>query len=532
VFLIFHRAWVLIFESSLLAVDPKIIGLPYWDFSIDMRYDRGDTSVATVFSDKYFGSDGDPTAEYVVTDGPFAYWPICNDTSKFGLSFSSPYGLLRSPVSVNRAPFLTRRLGSLCGVHFQLGNPDAYTICQETISNPDMEAFRTCIDPTIHGPAHLYIGGSWKRDSQLGQPDSLNCAQWIGQIRPQYNNRTSEPVIPKSLGSFINAYSADCFECPDESNKCGLYENSDSCVCIRKDPRPRSCGPLWTNLDPSNPDSKTTLAPCNEQQIIGDFVDAACSPNEIAFALHHNNIDRVATNWMSTFEPEPLDVLEYFSYPEAGFSLGSNLDDELNPTWKMFSVIPGYFDEDPWNPRPWTVRDVIEATYPKAKLPYTYIQDQYPKISKKTVSPTRKPSKKTRPIKQGSNVELISSQELNAESLDSGATVETGAWKMKKHQADSGNADYDRNLRSAPVASSSSVQERTESELIATQMTKVLFPGLILYTILFGFLVGFAYLLQKNWLTPLSRPNTTITPTSKLPLVPSQLERTSSANRT
>lgn len=370
VFPIYHRAWTAMFENALLSVDPRIPGLPYWNFALDIPSMQGDNSnnKKTVFSDEYFGSTGTAENDYVVTDGRFAYWPISNDTAQFGLDWSSPFGLLRSPVSVNNAPFVTRRLGSLCGVRFDLGDPTAYSRCTN-LKNPDISAFRQCIDPTLHGPAHLFVGGSWKRDSQKGLPDSLNCAQWIGQIRPQLDNNTRLPKKPFVLGSFINAYTAGCLVCPQDGNKCDLEENPDSCVCVRKDPTPKACGPLWTGLADRKDDFGVTLAPCSEQQIIGDFVDATTSPNDVIFAFHHSNLDRVFTNWMAGFEPEDLATTEYFGYPEMGYGYGGNLDDTLSPEWPMVHIVVDP-SEDHSNPKKWTARNVFEATYPTSRAAY------------------------------------------------------------------------------------------------------------------------------------------------------------------
>ena len=71
IFPIFHRLWLLQFENALLSVDPEIQGLPYFDFK------REEGPYASAFSDQYLGDiSGDPNNFYIVTNGPFAYWPV------------------------------------------------------------------------------------------------------------------------------------------------------------------------------------------------------------------------------------------------------------------------------------------------------------------------------------------------------------------------------------------------------------------------------------------------------------------------
>ena len=125
VFPIFHRAWCLAMENSLLSINSNIQGLPYWDFSLDMD----DSGVhPSIFSETYLGGSGDPIEGYAVVDGPFSYWPIADISSGIYGSISSPYGQLRHPLSINPSPYMTRRLGSLCGIKFDLGDSRYYKV--------------------------------------------------------------------------------------------------------------------------------------------------------------------------------------------------------------------------------------------------------------------------------------------------------------------------------------------------------------------------------------------------------------------
>ncbi len=61
-----HSAYVLQFERALLAVEPTLSGVPYWDYS---RHD------IPVFSETYFGLDP-AQPPHIVATGRFSLWPI------------------------------------------------------------------------------------------------------------------------------------------------------------------------------------------------------------------------------------------------------------------------------------------------------------------------------------------------------------------------------------------------------------------------------------------------------------------------
>lgn len=82
VFLPWHREFVLLFEDALRDVSGKNITVPYWDWT-------DPESTEAVFQDDFMGGDGDPTAGYAVTTGPFrsGKWPI--HVSSIGLPFTA-----------------------------------------------------------------------------------------------------------------------------------------------------------------------------------------------------------------------------------------------------------------------------------------------------------------------------------------------------------------------------------------------------------------------------------------------------------
>ena len=111
-FFLFHRCWLMQIENSLLLIDNKIDGLPYWDYRIDMSEGFSQDSPQSAFSDAYLGKMAGKKPRFVVTNGRFRYWPITkvpggrvDGAAVFPLN---RYGYLRHPLSINNSPFLTR----------------------------------------------------------------------------------------------------------------------------------------------------------------------------------------------------------------------------------------------------------------------------------------------------------------------------------------------------------------------------------------------------------------------------------------
>jgi len=86
-FMTFHRAFLLKYELSLLAVDASIGALPYWNVANDAAHGayRNDPS-KYIYTDKYFGNyTGTSATNYSVLNGLFANWPIALYTeARFG----------------------------------------------------------------------------------------------------------------------------------------------------------------------------------------------------------------------------------------------------------------------------------------------------------------------------------------------------------------------------------------------------------------------------------------------------------------
>ena len=81
IFGLFHRAWLLEFENSLLSIDEGIESLPYWDFMKENLTLGEPPPSDSAFSVTYFGAYVGQLPDYVITDGSFAYWVETNKIS-------------------------------------------------------------------------------------------------------------------------------------------------------------------------------------------------------------------------------------------------------------------------------------------------------------------------------------------------------------------------------------------------------------------------------------------------------------------
>lgn len=166
-FMTWHGAFVLEFETALLAVDGSIEGMPYWDQSF---------TTPSAFDDTYFGSDPTSDTSFQVTTGAFADWPVESafDIADFDtfisddstVAYEGPStGFLRcsdasicSTGSSNANAFVTR-YGTSSGAFAASTNFFGCTASTITSWND----WYDCIEhgnPSIHSSAHRTIGGS------------------------------------------------------------------------------------------------------------------------------------------------------------------------------------------------------------------------------------------------------------------------------------------------------------------------------------------------------------------------------------
>ena len=223
----------------------------------------------------------------------------------------------------------------MCGMEIGLGSIPNFDHCLDV--GPNINNYMACLDPSIHGPPHSIVGGSWKRESQLPFQDSPSCSQWYGYIPPP--EFPANYTKPKGWvrGSYIHPVAAGCFTCKKCSNF--NYESLDECMCSVNSKR---CGPLWSNL-PNEKWAKVKLTKAKNIQILGDFTDPLSSPNDPIFAFHHANVDRHFDNWIKINRRYHNKHKNYFNFPSKGYAQGSNLNDLITKSHPFHDLVNRIF---------------------------------------------------------------------------------------------------------------------------------------------------------------------------------------------
>jgi len=362
----FHRLYLLKVERSILAVTNTIsstlTGMPYWDSVMDLkRY--GSYRKSPLFSDAYFGGEGNPDNGWAVEDGQFA-------GSDWEIQFSedaelkNPYGLMRSPFNPNPSRRITRRFEAYCGFPWPEATEYAQDGCVK-LHKGGIQEFVACLDINLHANPHFNVGGTW--DSEEGvQCLTLQVPAWMLFVPPPGKEGGQQIAQFGQPGPAINQWSTGCIECPTDCT-IGQDEPSD-CFCYYKDR-----------------DDPFAAHQCLDGQVIsknfplyglgvmGDMADVAFSTNDPIFWVHHANVDRVLASWQVTNEDKAKQY--YFSPsvwpPDNGKLLlecdGHALDDIVNDE----SPFTGLFPSIPAD-QLLTVRDAIEQTVPGESMPYEY----------------------------------------------------------------------------------------------------------------------------------------------------------------
>jgi len=161
-FMTFHSLFVLEFENVLLAVDPSIGALPYWNWN--------DFS-SSVFSSSMFGSAPGTDSLKEVVDGKFPSWPVQKMSTTIWSQYYAQYvdktyltfngttssGYLRG-MSTLTNPLMTR-----IGSSPTKGSSPTPSTCTSTSYFPWMNWY-TCIEsgtsPSFHSGPHGTVGGS------------------------------------------------------------------------------------------------------------------------------------------------------------------------------------------------------------------------------------------------------------------------------------------------------------------------------------------------------------------------------------
>ena len=266
-----HRQFVLLFEEQLRLIEPTVT-VPYWDWAVDNGPD------AAVWGDDLMGGNGDPTADYAVTTGPFrkGAWTI----NIFDYS------------DQQRVPFIVRQFGA-----GRLA-PNLPTVEQleAALSIPvyDAEPWNTMLTP-----------GSSFRNALEGWQDcvSESCDPEDGHY----------PVCtgPHNFHNGVHLWVAGEYTLAHQGGR-----------DLNPDGSPAT-GPAAT------PAAATADSP----NLFGTMA-ANSSLNDPVFWLHHANIDRIWNAWIDRHGQQYL--------PASGGPIGHNLDDPMWPfTHLGLTVTPG-----------------------------------------------------------------------------------------------------------------------------------------------------------------------------------------------
>ena len=161
-FISWHSAFVLEFENTLLAIDPMIGAMPYWDETI---------ASPSVFTEDYFGTDPDTAVSPDVTTGKFANFPvdtnfsfddyaayITDDSTVTYRGTGDSLSILRGTANLGTSPVVIRQ-GSGSGWEARPPSIDDWWACTAEDGFTD---WYTCIEQgrtSFHSGPHGSIGG-------------------------------------------------------------------------------------------------------------------------------------------------------------------------------------------------------------------------------------------------------------------------------------------------------------------------------------------------------------------------------------
>ncbi|CAB9523412.1 tyrosinase [Seminavis robusta] len=173
-FITWHAAFVLEFENALLAIDPSIEAMPYWDETV---------AQPSVFIEDYFGVDpAGSSATMEVTTGKFANWPV---SSTFSIDDWTPYMTDTSTVTFNgnmASPSILRggenNVTAMYATRYGSGSQWESEAPSEQVwwgcTGQDVQEWNDwyrCIEqgrPSLHSGAHGTIGGRPNNEGKRG----------------------------------------------------------------------------------------------------------------------------------------------------------------------------------------------------------------------------------------------------------------------------------------------------------------------------------------------------------------------------
>lgn len=337
-FMTYHRAFLLEFEAALVSVlrarNSTLDALPYWDAHLDADTGPLFGTSESVFTSTWFGSyTGNSSEQYSVTDGMFARWPIGPFNEEF-----IPTALRGNVTAIySGSPVgLLRGSNNMINTSFTTRFPKNFpTLGVHSDLAYTMEDMALCEDPRA-----IPDWMAWQA--------CLENAVVSGRARHPgmfWNNKSGlhwmHSQMHTRIGSYLPPWPQD-FPFMDKSTK------------------------MW----------------------MGDMMDVATSPNDVLFAFHHANADRINVAWQEATESkfDEATVQSWlWGYPTDHESWRQNWTERDLPEFVWSSAVDGCLLDDvisssfPFeslgNMHPkgkvFTHRDLLEQTTP-AKLTYAY----------------------------------------------------------------------------------------------------------------------------------------------------------------
>lgn len=385
VFSIFHRAMLLQFENALLAIDPEIEAMPYWNVAYDSQGGKFRNDPENhIFTENYFGSvRGQPKNAFGLVDGKLAHFPAVEfDPMQHTSASGSQFRCIQEE-------WLKVPTNSIC--RRCCGKTKCKCDRDDDIFDTFLRTFPECSPSTVRNYEEFPIMDG-TRDFVFTDKDFNTCTN--ASLIRSFDQWQRCIELERSSCFFPNV---DVSELPGDIN---IKLKTLSYLATEN----QTCGQQGYYYDPETR-ARVELNAHHSQihfKLAGDMKDPATSPNDPIFFSYHADIDRNAMTWQANTayledvwwkypfdQTPPPNTNAAFSGPfniyhlmQCGliapdrhpeytpFALawvpGTLLDDVVNSGYPIRNI----FGETCTTP-PYTVRDIIEKTTPKT-TPYTY----------------------------------------------------------------------------------------------------------------------------------------------------------------
>lgn len=327
---IVHRAILLQFENSLLAIDPKILAMPYWNVAFDSvtgKYRRDPEKY--MFSSKNFGSYiGDPKKSYAIVDGIFKFWRIqqYNDST----SKTSKNRCIREKWFKPPGPSTCPRC---CG-------KGSWCVCsKEEKSLVLLRGNNDCSPYMTRNYNLLPLTTDGIRDYKYTKADFDACT-----------NRTNI----RSITAWQRCIEVERIACltrgsnPDLSALGGRsWIKNKTLEYIKNDPDECAYEGFYTEWDSGKRQTVNALHTTIHAKIAGEFRDPYTSPNDPLFFNFHSDIDRNLMTWQVD---TPRLLAKYWRYPYTQTVWPRDRTGSLSAPFSAFSPVVCAIREPEKNP--------------------------------------------------------------------------------------------------------------------------------------------------------------------------------------